>query len=368
MLYKKRLIIVIFLFSLFCVFILKLNIVNQILSNKITTSAQTDSYIVKNKCDQVSYPFSLIDGHDRNVTIVKEPQDIISIAPSVTEVIYAVGAGDKLIAVDPNSNYPNETTILPKIGNYPTLDIEKIMALEPDLIFGADITSSDDVEKLENQGYTVFILAPFNVEDVLEDIEVVGLITNHESEANILKNSLQEQIDGIKHNATTLTFKPKIYIEYFSEPLFTFGKGTYGHNLIELAGGINIAENATNPYPQIDDEFVITQNPDIIFYAKGPWTTTNVSTIGNRKGWNIINAVKNGNIYPINEDWISRGGPRIVKALEEIHSKVKLVASPSDSDQSVTPDSDQSVTPAFEWCWVLLMIPISVFIAVKRRP
>ena len=299
-----------------------------------------------------SYPLSLIDGLGRNVTFTEEPQSIISIAPSATEVIYAVGAGDKIIAVDFSSNYPNDTTILPKIANFPTLDIEAILTYDPDMVFGAGITSQDDIELLEDQGLTVFILAPFDIDDVLEDIETVGLITNHESEANSLKSSLQERINGVKQNVTFLTFKPKIYIEYFSEPLYTFGEGTYGHDLIELAGGINIAENATGLYPQINNEFVITQNPDIILYSKGPWTTINATAISNRTGWDIINAVKNGHIYPINEDWISRGGPRIVDGLEEIQSKIKLVAYSEDG----------SVSVAIEWHWTLVLIPITFFV------
>lgn len=310
-----------------------------------------------NQLSSSVYPLNLIDGNNRNVTISKEPQHIISIAPSVTEVIFAVGAGDKLIAIDFNSNYPNETKDLPKISNYPSLDTETIIALGPDLIFGAGITSQDDIKLLENQGFTVFILAPFDVKDILADIEVVGLITDHEAEANILKSSLQECLDEIEQNVSTLAFKPKIYIEYFSEPLYTFGKGTYGHDLIELAGGINIAENATGLYPQINNEFVIIQNPDLIFYAEGPWTTTNLTTISKRTGWSSINAVKNGHIYPINEDWISRGGPRIIDALEEIFSKVKLATSPSNNNR---------ITTAFEWYWILILIPIFV-IMVERR-
>jgi len=304
-----------------------------------------------------SYPLSLIDGYGRNITFTEEPQSIISIAPSATEVIYAVGAGDKVIAVDFSSNYPDEAASLPKIANFPTLDIEAIITNNPDVVFGAGITSQDDIDLMEDQGLTVFILAPFDVDDVLEDIETVGLITNHESEANLLKSSLQERIDNILQNVTTLSFKPKIYIEYYSEPLYTFGEGTYGHDLIVLAGGINIAENATGLYPQINNEFVITQNPDIILYSKGPWTTTNATTISNRTGWNIINAVKNKHIYPINEDWVSRGGPRIVEGLEEIHSKINLVASPEEG----------SVTVSIEWHWVLVLIPITLVVTIKRR-
>lgn len=309
--------------------------------------------------EPTSYPLHLIDDYGRNVTFEEEPQRIISIAPSATEVIYAVGAGEKLIGVDPNSNYPKETEILPKVTNFPSVDIEAIIVLNPDAIFGAGITSSDDVESLESLGITVFILAPFNVEDILGNIETVGIITNHLTEARDLKNSLQQRIDTVKQEAALNTVRPKIYIETYSEPLYTFGKGTYGHDLIELAGATNIAENATGLYPQINDEFVITTNPDIIFYTNGSWTTITPPLISNRTGWNSINAVKNGHIYPINEDWISRGGPRIVNALEEIHSKVKLVVSSSTTDTNIT--------SAFGWSFLFVLLPVFIVFVLKRR-
>ncbi|MHA1977370.1 MAG: ABC transporter substrate-binding protein, partial [Candidatus Hodarchaeales archaeon] len=147
-------------------------------------------------------------------------------------------------------------------------------------------------------------------------------------------------------------------LETFSEPLYTFGKGTYGHDLIELAGAINIAENATIPYPEIDHEFVITNNPDIIFYTKGSWTTINASSIKARVGWEAISAVKTGMIFPINEDWVSRGGPRIIDGLEAIHSKVQEVVgihSPGNSD----------IIP-FQMFNILGLLPLLAIIALRR--
>ena len=306
-----------------------------------------------------SYPLYLLDGHNRNVTITAEPQRIVSIAPSATEVVYAVGAGEKVVAVDLYSNYPNDAVSLQEINTYPSLDIENIIVRNPDLVFGADITSPDDIETLENQGITVFILAPFNIDDVLADIETVGIITNHEAEATTLKNSLQSRIDIVTQHTANSTSKPKIYLEFSYDPIFTFGKGTYGHDLIELAGARNIAENATGLYPQIDDEFVVMQNPDIIFYTKGSWTTTNASSISARTGWDTITAVKDGNIYPINEDWVSRGGPRIVDGLEEIQSKVQLI-SPTDTNKS-------NLTSGFEWCLILGLVPVIFVVTIQQR-
>ena len=305
-----------------------------------------------------TYPFWLVDDYGRNITFMEEPQRIISISPSSTEVIFAVGAGNKVVAVDANSDYPSEVDQLPKIENYPTLDIEAIITYNPDLVFGAGITSYDDVANLEQQGISVFILAPFNVKEVLSSVEDVGIITNHHSEALNIIDSLQTRINVINGTVSEFKNKPKIFIEYFSYPLYTFGKGTYGHDIIELAGGINIAENATGLYPQVDDEFVITQNPDIIFYSKGPWTTTDLTTISNRTGWKSIKAVKNEHIYPIEEDWTSRGTPRIVDAVEEMHSKILDVI----PELNPTRIAFTSIDIHFLLLFVPVVIPIVIYL------
>ncbi|MHA2328116.1 MAG: ABC transporter substrate-binding protein [Candidatus Hodarchaeales archaeon] len=244
MIKKIQLINGIFLVLVTSFFVSGLKITSNSENITINALVQLDSspLATNDRFNTLSYPFHLLDGYDRNVTFSGEPQKIISIAPSVTEVIYAVGAGDKLVAVDLSSNYPNETASLPKIANFPTLDIEAILLYNPDLVLGAGITSLDDIETLENQGVTVFTLAPFDVAGVLEDIEKVGLITNNVDNAQTLKSSLQDRIDAVTQISSTFNYKPKIYLEYFSEPLFTFGPGTYGHDLIVLAGAKNILQ------------------------------------------------------------------------------------------------------------------------------
>ncbi|MFW9991817.1 MAG: ABC transporter substrate-binding protein [Candidatus Odinarchaeota archaeon] len=307
------------------------------------------------------YPLTLTDGYGRNVTFDSEPVRVISIAPSATEVIFAVGAGDKVVAVDAYSNYPAEniTEINRTISTYPTLDMEDVISLSPDVVFAAGIISQDDITSLGDQGVTVFVLAPFNLEDIMTDIDSVGKITNHVDEATTLINSLQARINTVKeYVAANFTAKPKVYVETSDYGgYWTYGNGTYGHDIIELAGGINIAENATGLYPMVDSEFIITQNPDIIFYTEGSWTTTNITTISNRTGWNVINAVKNAHVYPINEDWISRGGPRIVDALEEINGKLRMVK------VGASPFS----IAGFEWLWIPVMSPVAAITIWKRR-
>ncbi len=334
------------------------------------TAVQVNSQIEmeQTSSSNTSYPFTLTDGLGRNVTFTEEPQKVISIAPSATEIIFAVGAGDKVIAVDFSSNYPNETASLPKVNNFPSIDLEALLVLNPDLVFGAGITSNEDVAAMENQGIQVFILAPFTITEVLDDIGNVGQILNHVTEASTLKDSIQSRLDSVLVNTSSLSYRPKVYLEFASDPLYTFGKGTYGHDLIELAGGINIAENATDLYPLVDNEFVITSNPDIILYSKGSWTTTNSSSISARVGWGAITAVKNGMIFPINEDWVSRGGPRIIDGLEAIHSRVQEVLRDKESslvDTSSSTKINTDIIP-FQTFNIFGILPILAVIVFRR--
>ncbi|MHA2295317.1 MAG: ABC transporter substrate-binding protein [Candidatus Hodarchaeales archaeon] len=327
----------------------------------LVSSFQINSLTIKqSKASDSIYPLSLVDAYGRNVTFESEPVSIVSIAPSATEVIFAVGAGANVVAVDAYSNYPLEnTTGLTKIGTFPTLDIEAIVSINPGIVFAAGIISQDDITTLENLEVTVFVLAPSDIFDVLDDISTVGLITNHVDDATTLVESLKERIDVISDSAASFPHKPKVYVEASADGgYWTFGNGSYGHAVIELAGGINIAENATGLYPSVDSEFIIAQNPDVIFYTEGPWTTTNASSIGNRTGWTAIKAVLTGRIYPLNEDWISRGGPRIINALEEVNEKLA-----EEATNTVPPP----FFPGFEWFMVPVLVPIVAVIVIKRR-
>jgi iron complex transport system substrate-binding protein len=281
--------------------------------------AFTGGYLVGAMVTETDEGFTVVDDYGRIVTLEAIPERIVSIAPSPTEILFAIGAGPQVVGVDNYSDYPVAARSLPQVGDY-TLNIETIISLQPDLIVGGDLVPLAQLEQLEGQGIPYVLLADRTLEDVLKTIRLAGVITGHIEEANEVADSLSDRIDAVK--AKTLApgvLKPKVYIEYDEfMGLWTYGPGSFGDDLIIAAGGVNVAHNTSSEYPMVESEFVIAQNPDIIVYTTGPWSTLSEETYINRPGWDTIDAVVNGDIYGMDANLLSRYGPRIVDCLEQL--------------------------------------------------
>lgn len=258
----------------------------------------------------------LVDDYGRTIKLDSIPERIVSTAPTPTEMLFAVGAGDLVVGVDTYSDYPAEVANITKVGDY-TLSTEVIISLQPDLIISSDLVPISQLELLEDQGIPFVILATRTLDDVLKDLRLVGILTGHIDEANELVDELEDRIEAVtsKTQAVDLV-KPRAYLEYY--PYWTYGPGSFGDDLIALAGGINIAENTSSEYPMLTSEFVIAQDPEIIVYTVGYMTTTTADEISSRPGWDVITAVSEGDIYSMDDNLLSRYGPRIVDGLEDL--------------------------------------------------
>ena len=256
----------------------------------------------------------LVDDYGRMVELDHVPERIVSAAPTPTEMLFAVGAGDLVVGVDDYSDYPAEVENITKVGSY-TLNTEVIVGLQPDLVVSSDLVPLSQLELLEAQGIPYVILATRTLDDVMKDIRLVGILTGHVEEANELAEQLEDRVDAVaaKTQAEDLV-RPRVYLEYY--PYWTYGPGSFGHDLIELAGGTNIAENTTSEYPMLTSEFIIAQDPEIIIYTIGYMTTTTADEIASRPGWDTMTAVSEGSIYSMDDNLMSRYGPRIVDGLE----------------------------------------------------
>ena len=258
----------------------------------------------------------LVDDYGRTIKLGKIPERIVSTAPTPTEILFAVGAGDLVVGVDEYSDYPAEVLNITKVGSY-TLNTEIIISLQPDLIVSSDLVPLSQLELLEDNGIPFVILATRTLDDVLKDIRLVGILTGHVEEANDLADNLEDRIEAVTEKTQAEgVVKPRVYLEYY--PYWTYGPGSFGNDLIALAGGKNIAENSTSEYPMLSGEFVIAQDPEIIIYTVGYMTTTTAEEISSRPGWYSITAVEEGNILSIDDNLVSRYGPRIVDGLEEL--------------------------------------------------
>ncbi len=274
---------------------------------------------------ETAQELKVIDGYGRTVSIPQRVLKIVSLAPSVTEILYAIGAGDRVVGVDDFSDYPEEARAKAKIGSYLEPNLEQIVAFKPDLILASDITSREMVLNLEEKGLTIFVLAPRTLREVIRDVRLAGLIIGNADKANAVAEKLEQRVNVITSKISNSSAqRPRVYLEYY--PYWTFGPGSFGHDLILMAGGRNIAEGTLAPYPQVTNEFLVRSNPEIIIFTVGPHATTTIQDIENRPGWRNTEAVRNRRIYTIDDDIISRPGPRLVDALEQlaktIHSEL----------------------------------------------
>ena len=265
----------------------------------------------------------ITDGLGREVGVEVGAKRVISLAPRVTEIVYALGLGSRVVAVDNNTNYPVEAMDKPKVSGYKWLDIETILGLGPDLVIGAHI-NKDDVTQLEERGLVVVILAPTSIQGVFDDTRLVGEIMGIEKTAEGLATALEDRVKAVTDKTLAPgVAKPRTYLELDSfMGYYTYGPSTFGHELITLAGGENIAAKEVGEYPLLGDEFIIASDPEVIIYQTGPWTMTTPEGIKARTGWANITALQEENMVPVDGDLISRPGPRIVDGLEEIAAAI----------------------------------------------
>lgn len=264
---------------------------------------------------------TITDVAGRKVTISGTPQRIISLAPSNTEILFALGVGSNLVAVDDFSDYPAEAKALPKIGGTSDkYNFEQIVALKPDLIFAAGITSPDALKKLDDLKLTFVVLgvAKTTLDSILTDISLAGQITGRADQAKQLTDSMKQKVDAIKAKVATAKTKPRVYWELdATDPTkpYTVGPGTFVDDIITLGGGVNVFANASSPYPQVSAEQVVAANPEVIILADAAYGIP-VESVLNRPGWQKIDAVQNKHVYPIDDNLVSRPGPRVVDGIE----------------------------------------------------
>ncbi|MDI6888165.1 MAG: cobalamin-binding protein [Methanocellales archaeon] len=263
------------------------------------------------------YPLTIVDSLGRNVTIFKQPERIVSLAPSNTEILFAIGLSERVVGVTDYCNYPLAAQEKDKVGGFSTVNIEKVVALEPDLILAAGMHESI-VGDLERLGLIVVVLDPKNVDDILENIILVGKITGQVGVAEELTASMGHRINAITDKMENAQRLNVFYVTWY-DPLKTAGPGTITHELIQLAGGSNIAGDAKTEYPVYSLEMLIERNPDIIIVssrhgAGGP-TVENMRVLLQDTN---ISAARSDRIHGIDTDLVARAGPRIVDGLEEM--------------------------------------------------
>jgi len=253
----------------------------------------------------------VVDDLGRLVAINGTPQRIISLAPSNTEILFALGLGDEVVGVTMYCDYPPEAQDNEKVGDYYGPDIEKIIALQPDLILATDFHRFDLIPALEQQGFAVFAVAPQTLDDVLASIQKIGEITVREAEASQLVNGMRSKIAEIEEQTRELEQKPTVFYMTWHDPMWTVGSNTWIDDLINIAGGVNIFSENFEGGAMVQIEWVILHNPEIIVTSEWSYDwALNAAELGS------TNASQTGRIYTFDDDLAQRPGPRLVEGLD----------------------------------------------------
>ena len=269
-----------------------------------------------------SFPITLTDDIGRTITVTSPPQRIVCISPSTTEIAYALGLGDKIVGVDAYSDYPPEVISKQLITSAYKPDPEEVAVLHPDLVIMHSYVGPGDpyVEAIASLGVNVIATRPKSLNDILNDIILIGKATGKIEEANELVVKLNTTINQIRSKTSNVIDKPKVYIEFWYPPPWTFGPNTWGDEIIRVAGGVNVFGDAPTDYVKTTDEEVIERDPEVIISLYGAQHIhfVTLEEIRKRPSWDQIKAVQNGKVYVLDENLITRPGPRIVLGLETV--------------------------------------------------
>jgi len=254
----------------------------------------------------------VFDDLGRMVAINGTPQRIISLAPSNTEILFALGLGERIVGVTDYCDYPPEALNKTKVGGYANPDVEKIVALNPDLILVAHGTPMDIINSMAGLGLTVFGIKTTDLDDLLEDIRRIAEITDKEVEAQALSSEMETRIQAVTNQTDELEQRPRVFYIVWHDPLWTAGSGTFIHELIEKGGGVNICQNITG-YTTISIEEVLACDPEIIITSSWPgvyeWAMNSTEL-------EVTAARQSGSVYTCDDNLVQRPGPRLVEGLE----------------------------------------------------
>lgn len=269
-----------------------------------------------------TFPLTIVDDLDREVTIEKLPQRIISLAPSNTEILYALGLEDRIVGTTDYCDYPEAAKAKPRVAGYVTPDIEKIVFLEPDLILAESIHEKTVLPALEKLGLTVIVMSATSIDAVLRDIALIGQINGKSRSATELIEDMKRRINAVTAKTENLApeERPRVMYACWHAPIWTLGRNTFIDDLIHKAGGINIFADDFEKSRVVSLEAIIEENPQVIIVS-GMGTTGDLVYNNIKKESRLagIDAIRTNRVYKISDaDIIERPGPRIVDGLEEV--------------------------------------------------
>lgn len=243
------------------------------------------------------------------------PQRIVSLSPASTEILFAVGAENQIVAVSDFSDYPPQAQNLPKVGGFDgkTLSLEKILSFNPDFVYLTNVMHNHLIPHFESLNIDYYLSDANSFEQVKNEILQIAKITGHPSNGENLVKEIDSAINKI-NSQNQLLQKPTVYWEVWNSPFMSVGNSSFINDLINTAGGINIFQEIAQAYPTVSEETIVAKNPQIIIIPQNSGIT--VESVKNRKGWSQIDAVKNDKIFIVDDNLLTRSGARIGESAE----------------------------------------------------
>jgi len=249
---------------------------------------------------------------------------IVSLAPANTEIVYAIGAGGKLVAGTSYDDYPAKATSLPKIGDFSNPSVEKIASFQPDLVLAAAGIQAGVRGKLEKLGMKVYVVDPTTYAGVIDDITDLGRLTGMSARAEQVAQAMRKTAEDVRASVASSS-RPQVFLEIYSKPLMTAGTRTFIDDMIKMAGGSNLGASAGAGFPDFSTEVLFKEDPDV--YVADSGSMSRPGDIARRAGFSVLTAVVKGRVFVIDDDLIARPGPRLAQGLrklaEMIHPEVR---------------------------------------------
>jgi iron complex transport system substrate-binding protein len=268
------------------------------------------------------FPITITDDAGREVTIDDKPETIVSIQASNTEIAFALGLGDKIVGVSDYCNYPPEALEKEKVGAQ-DINVELVLTLLPDIALVTDYhynTHPETLQKFEEAGINVIVVgSASSFKDVYNNIEMIGKATGSETEAKEIISDMKQRFSAIKEKAAeAITDKKKVWVEVSPAPdIYTTGKNTFMHEMLESIQAINAAEEHEG-WVKLTEEEIVQLNPDVIITTYGYYVENPKDQVLAREGWAEVPAVKNEHVFDVNNDTVTRPGPRLIEGVETL--------------------------------------------------
>ncbi len=277
---------------------------------------------------------SVTDQTGRRVNVPENPQRLISLAPSITETLYALGLGDRIVGDTEYCDYPPEARLKPHVGALLNPSLEKIVTLKPDLVLGiAEANRRETADQLERLSIPLYGLTAHSVDETLHSIEDLGGVLGQGDRARALVDSLRERVETVKRRANGQP-RPKVLFVVWYRPLITAGPHTFIGDVIRTAGGVSIADDLPGEWPRMSLEDALDRDPDVILFSKSESFSPPLEELRKLPGWKDFRAVKSNRLYFVS-DTIVRPSPRLIDALEEVARL--LHPSPADASRGEEP-------------------------------